>query len=100
MANIDIIIRPADKQRLCDVGGKYILTVPMQYFNGTLTAYVTSACSSFNEAYTRAKQLRETENHLPGANLYFIHDDADRTKYDLDDDNVLVMLYLILSDNA
>jgi hypothetical protein len=95
----DIIITPANKLRLCDTGGKYMLTVPMQYFNGTLTANVTSACSSFNDAYNQAKKLRETENHLPDAKLYFIHNDIENTRYDLDDDNVLVMLYLILSDH-
>lgn len=96
----DIIITPANKQRLCDAGGQYMLTAPMQYFNGTLTYAVTSACPSFNDAYNKAKRLRETEHHLPCANIYFIHDDANHTRYDLDDDDVLVMLYLILSEHG
>jgi hypothetical protein len=94
----DIIISPANVQRLCDAGAKYMLTAPMQYFNGTMTITVTEKWASFKEAHRRACSLRETENNLPCANIYFDHNDAEKTRYDLDDEGVLVMLYLILSE--
>jgi hypothetical protein len=76
--------------------GKYEVVIPLTYFNQIYS--VSMYAPTFKDAYHDAKDHISKQPYLKDAKFYYLDQDAQRSKYDLWDDGIVMMLILLLSE--